>query len=162
MRTTRCVTQTGRRSESTLRSTARFAGHGFAAAYTPRGGASLNVPGFLVKQFYVSGSLRNTDSGFALQARNALGDGTLIGVRRLAVDGSEIPAEALTAVRQSDSAVFRASDVSQQHPIRVHQGDRVTLEVRGWRLRPGEHRLEVELVELNLGLLRLSVKDRLR
>ncbi len=133
-------------------------------AYTaaPAGGALLNVPGFLVKQFYVSGSLRNTESGFALQARNALGDGTVIGVRRLAVDGTEIPPEALTAVRQSDSAVFRASDVSQQHPIQVRQGDKVTLEVRGWRLRPGEHRLEVELVELNLGLLRLSVKDRLR
>jgi hypothetical protein len=37
----------------------------------------------------------------------------------------------------------------------------VTLLVEGSRLEPGEHRLEVELDELNLGRLRFSVRDRL-
>jgi hypothetical protein len=37
----------------------------------------------------------------------------------------------------------------------------VTLLVDGPRLEPGEHRLEVELDELDLGRLRFGVRDRL-
>jgi hydroxymethylglutaryl-CoA reductase (NADPH) len=119
----------------------------------------VNVPGFLVRQFYVPGSLRNTETGFTLQARNPLGDGTLVGVGRLSVDGLPIPVEAVTAIRESDSRVFRASDVSPAAPIEVRQGDRVTLSIAGEPLAPGKHRLEVELTEQNVGPLRLSVTD---
>jgi hypothetical protein len=122
----------------------------------------VNVPGFLVRQFYVSGSLRNTEDGFALQARNALGDGTLVGVGRLRVDGIDIPASAVTAVRDSDSRAYRASEVTPQQPIEVRQGDRITLNVVGPRLEVGNHRLEVELTERSMGLLRLSLTDRLK
>jgi hypothetical protein len=121
----------------------------------------VNVPGFLVRQFYVSGSLRNTDSGFMLQARNALGDGTLVGVGQLKVDGVVVPPSAVTAVRESDSRTYRASEVSGEQPIEVRQGDRITLSVVGPRLAPGNHRLEVELTERSIGTLRLSVTDRL-
>jgi hypothetical protein len=122
----------------------------------------VNVPGFLVRQFYVSGSLRNTESGFTLQARNPMGDGTLIGVGQLKVDSVVVPASAVTAVRESDSREYRASDVSRERPIEVRQGDRVTLNVTGPRLAPGNHRLEVELTEQSLGTLRLSIMERLR
>jgi hypothetical protein len=122
----------------------------------------LKVPGFLVRQFYVAGSLRNSDAGFTLQARNPLGDGTLVGVGKVTVDGAEIPAERVTATRESDSQVFRASDVSRTAPIHVRQGDRVTLTVSGAPLAPGDHRLEVELTELNLGQVQLAISDRLR
>lgn len=121
----------------------------------------MNVPGFLVSQFYVKGSLRNTPEGFALQARNPMGDGALVGVGSLSVDGRPIPAAAVSARREGDDAPIRASDVDAQRPIAVRQGDRVTLHVDGPRLPPGEHRLEVELFERNIGQLRFSVKDRL-
>jgi hypothetical protein len=122
----------------------------------------VNVPGFLVRQFYVAGSLRNDGAGFTLQARNPLGDGTLIGVGRLMVDGVVIAPERVTAIRESDSRAFRASDVSAVTPIDVRQGDRVTLCVAGPPLAPGNHRLEVELTELNLGQLQLAITDTLR
>jgi hypothetical protein len=35
----------------------------------------------------------------------------------------------------------------------------VTFHVAGHRLAPGEHRFEVELVELNAGLLTLGLRD---
>lgn len=121
----------------------------------------MDVPGFMARQFYVAGSLRNTADGFSLAARNPLGEGTLTSIRRLAVDGREIPAEAVTAIRQADGETFRAGEISTSHPVRVGKGDQVTLRVVGTPLQPGEHRLEVQLTELNLGLLRLSVSDNL-
>ena len=121
----------------------------------------MNVPGFIARQFYVAGSLRNTPDGFSLQAHNPMGDGVLIGVGRLRIDGLEIPADNVTAARDGDEATYRAADVTRFNPIRVRKGDRVTFHVGGEPLALGEHRLEVELYEVNLGLLRLSLTDRL-
>jgi hypothetical protein len=121
----------------------------------------MNVPGFLVKRFYVEGSLRNTCSGFSLQARNPMGDGALVGVGRLVVDGREIEPSAVSAIRDADGERFRADQVSPADPIRVRVGDSVTLQVDAEPLEAGEHHLEVELYELNIGFLRFAVRDRL-
>ena len=119
----------------------------------------MEVPSFLARQFYVAGSLRNTPSGFRLEARNPLGAGTLVGVGRIAVDGQVIAPEAVAALREGDAEPIRASEVSRFRPIRVAVGDRVTLLVDGERLPAGTHRLEVELFELNLGALRFAISD---
>jgi hypothetical protein len=51
--------------------------------------------------------------------------------------------------------------VSPANPVNVSKGDRVTLHVEGAQLAPGEHQLEVELTELNLGALSFSISDRI-
>jgi hypothetical protein len=119
----------------------------------------MDVPGFLVKQFYVSGSLRNTATGFRLEARNPMGSGTLVGIGRLAVDGRAVAATAVSAQRTDDHEPIQAAAVDRFHPIQVRKGDRVALLVAGPPLGPGKHRLEVELYEVNLGLLRLAISD---
>jgi hypothetical protein len=121
----------------------------------------MNVPGFIARQFYVSGSLRNEPTGFRLEAHNPMGDGVLVGVGRLAVDGMPIPPEKVTATRTGSDDVYRAADVSRTTPIQVKKGDRVTFHVAGPQLTSGQHRLEVELFEVNVGQLRLSLTDRL-
>ena len=121
----------------------------------------MQVPSFMARKFYVAGSLRNTPGGFSLQAQNPLGGGTLVGVGALSVDGRPIPLEAVSALREGESEAIRAADLSRFHPIKVAVGDRVTLEVSGERLAGGEHKLVVELFELNLGALRFSISDRL-
>jgi hypothetical protein len=45
-------------------------------------------------------------------------------------------------------------------PVKVSKGDRVTLAVEGERLAAGEHRLDVQLIELNLGELSFSISDK--
>lgn len=122
--------------------------------------AVVQIPGFLARQFYVAGSLRNTTKGFALDAHNPLGDGTLVGIGALRVDGREIAKSAVTAQRVGDSTIMRADEVSPYKPIAIARGDRVVLHVEGAPLSPGEHQLEVELIEVNLGLLRLVLNDR--
>lgn len=114
---------------------------------------------FFARQFYVAGSLRNTESGWELQAHNPMGNGTLVGVGRMRVDGREIPADAVTARRSGDVAAIRASEVSRTRPVSIFKGDRVTLAVEGETLAPGEHKLDVELFELNLGRLTFSITD---
>lgn len=121
----------------------------------------MNVPGFIARQFYVTGSLRNEPTGFRLDAQNPMGDGVLVGVGRLAVDGKEIPHESVTASRTGGDEVYRAAEVSRTNPIRVRKGDRVTFHVAGAQLATGQHKLDVELFEVNVGQLRLSLTDRL-
>lgn len=121
----------------------------------------MNVPGFIARRFYVSGSLRNTAEGFALEAHNPMGDGVLVGVGRLRIDGHDIPADTVTARRSGSDEVLRAADISRSKPIQIRKGDGVTLMVAGKPLERGEHKLEVELHEASIGVLRLSLSDRL-
>jgi hypothetical protein len=122
----------------------------------------MNIPGFIARQFYVAGSLRNTDTGWELQAHNPMGDGVLVGVGTIKVDGTAIPAETVAARRTGEAEPIRAADVSRERPVSVFRGDRVTLEIAGTPLAPGEHRLDVELYELNLGRLSFAIKDTVR
>lgn len=115
---------------------------------------------FLARQFYVSGSLRNTESGWELQAHNPMGNGTLVGVGKMRVDGVDIPAAAVTAQRSGEVEPIRAQDVSRTRPVSIFKGDRVTLAVTGEPLALGEHKLDIELFELNLGRLSFSITDR--
>jgi len=121
----------------------------------------MQVPGFLARRFYVAGSLRNTASGFQLQAQNPMGAGTLVGIGRLSVDGRAIAVGAVSAVRDGDETPLQASEVSPRRPIRVAVGDRITLFVTGEPLARGRHRLDVELYEVNMGRLRFSISDDL-
>jgi hypothetical protein len=121
----------------------------------------MHIPDFIGRQFYVEGSLRNRVDGFELQAQNPLGAGTLVGIGTLRVDGREVDTAALTAQREGDEEVISAAEVSAYNPIRVAKGDRVTLRVAGERLAPGDHLLQVELYEVNLGLLSFALSDRI-
>jgi hypothetical protein len=122
----------------------------------------MRVPDFLVRQFYVAGSLQHEGDGFRLQARNGMGDGTLVGIGAVVVDGVVIDPAAITATRSGDDTVHRAVDVSRRSPVSFGRGDVVTLHISGHRLSPGEHRFEVEVFELNLGSVQLSLKDAVR
>jgi hypothetical protein len=119
----------------------------------------MRVPDFLVRQFYVPGSLRTEDDGFSLQARNGMGDGTLVGIGRVIVDGVTIDPERISATRAGDETVYRAMEVTRTSPVSFGRGDVVTLHIDGHPLAPGEHRFEVEIFELNVGSLQLTLKD---
>jgi hypothetical protein len=119
----------------------------------------MNIPGFLARQFYVAGSLRNTATGWQVQAQNPMGAGTLVGVGKMRVDGVDIPPDAVTAQRSGDAEPIRAQDVTRFKPVSVFKGDHVTLHVAGAPLAPGEHTLDVELYEVNLGRLAFSITD---
>jgi hypothetical protein len=113
----------------------------------------------MVRRFYVDGSLRNDAAGFLLQATNPLADGWLVGVRRFAVDNAPIELSCVSAIRDGDAAWVSAADVSPTSPVLVRKGDVVTFHVRGPALVPGQHRLDLDLIERDAGLLSLSLSD---
>jgi hypothetical protein len=119
----------------------------------------MRVPDFLVRQFYVAGSLQRDGDGFRLQARNGLGDGMLVGIGRFSVDGTLVDPASITATREGDPTVHRAVEVSPRAPVAFSRGDVVTLHVAGVPLTTGEHRFEVEVFELNAGSLTLSLNE---
>ncbi|MEP7379968.1 MAG: hypothetical protein ABI725_10460 [Chloroflexota bacterium] len=121
----------------------------------------MNIPGFIARQFYVAESLRNTDSGWELRAHNPMGNGVLTGVGQMRVDGHAIAPETVTAQRSGDDEPIRAQDISKNRPVNIFKGDQITLHVSGLPLTPGDHKLEVELFELNLGRLAFSISDRI-
>jgi hypothetical protein len=120
----------------------------------------MRVPDFLVRQFYIKGSLQPVGDGFVLQARNGMGDGTLVGIGKVSMDGQLIEPSAIRAQLAGSDQVLQASDVSRHTPVSFGRGDVVTFHIAGHPLTPGEHRFEVEVYELNLGLLQLSLKDK--
>jgi hypothetical protein len=119
----------------------------------------VRVPDFLVRQFYVKGSLQPEGDGFRLQARNGMGDGTLVGIGQVTIDGRVIEPAAISAQVVGSESVYQAADVSRRAPVPFSRGDVVTFRIKGHALAPGEHRFEVEIYELNLGLLQLALKD---
>ncbi len=120
----------------------------------------MDVPGFLVARFYEQGSLRSTADGFELRAHNALGDGTLIGLGRILVDGRLVDPASVEAIPDDGSDPIRATEVTALRPIRVRKGTAVTIRVReATALSKGRHTLSVELFERDLGRLRLSITD---
>ena len=119
----------------------------------------MRVPDFLVRQFYISGSLQHEGDGFRLQARNGMGDGTLVGIGKVVVDGAAIDPSAISATRAGDDTVHQATEVSRRAPVSFSRGDVVTFHITGYRLTPGQHRFEVEIFEVNLGSVQLALKD---
>jgi hypothetical protein len=122
----------------------------------------MRVPDFMVRQFYIGGSLQHEGDGFRLQARNGLADGTIVGIGRISVDGQLVDPSVISATRDGDDTIHRAADVTRQSPVSFRRGEVVTFHVSGHRLAPGEHRFEVEIMELNAGLLTLALKDSVR
>ena len=53
----------------------------------------FKIPSLLLKQLYTFSSLENTSRGVRLALKNRLSDATVTGIRRVAVDGVEVPVD---------------------------------------------------------------------
>ncbi|MDF1503742.1 hypothetical protein [Roseisolibacter sp. H3M3-2] len=113
--------------------------------------------GFL-KQLYTDGSLANTDDGFRFELKNRLMPAALHGVRRVAVDGRELPLAGAT-IAADDGRVLRPDAVSAEAPAEFALGDRFEVRIPGERLAPGPHALTIEFDAHPVGRLTLDVED---
>ena len=121
----------------------------------------MRVPGFLARQFIVPGSLRNTPTGFSVGARNPIGDGMLVEIGHIRIDGVDVSPDQITARRMGEDTIHRAADVSRTSPVAFQKGDQVTFDIVGLQLDPGDHLLEVEITELNIGQITIGLTEKL-
>ncbi|HEC34230.1 MAG TPA: hypothetical protein ENI37_05885 [Chloroflexi bacterium] len=117
------------------------------------------IPPVLLKKLYVKGSLRAEGDGFALDLKNSIAPGTILGFKGLELDGAPVELAQVAIVRPGGQAL-PASDISADHPFQFPLGATFTLLVAGTSLEPGDHRLNIRVVVRDVGPLEIPVADR--
>lgn len=119
----------------------------------------VTVPGFLLRQLYVKGSLRNTEEGFAFALRNRLGSGYARRMLPLRVDGEEVPLSACAFRVEGGEEEVPFEAVTPERPFTLALNRTVEVRVRGRRLEPGAHRVEMGFEVQGFGPLRFDFTD---
>ncbi len=115
----------------------------------------LQIPGFMLKQLYVAGSLQNTEEGFRFVVTNPFLDGTVTGVLKVAVDGVVYD---LAAVR---AAGWDAAGITPESPVNFPRGAELEVEVVADSLPSGRRNLYVKVETIEFGPLKVDVYDRI-
>jgi hypothetical protein len=117
----------------------------------------MEVPSFLLRRLYVSGSLRNTDAGFAFDLRNSLGSGYAERVFPVTIDGAEYPLAATRFV--SDEESLRFADVSPVRPMTLAMNRTLTVTIDGEPLPSGKHAIGLGFFVVGMGEMKFEVTD---
>lgn len=117
----------------------------------------VTVPGFLLRQLYVKGSLKNTPRGFEFQLKNRLGSGYAHKVWPLTVDGKEVPPEATYFAFDTRQTPF--SQVSRANTFTLAMNKAITVQVDGITLEPGARKIGMGFDVPGLGSLRFDFTD---
>jgi len=117
------------------------------------------IPPFILKKLYVKGSLRAEEDGFALDLKNSIAPGTILGFKGLELDGQAVGLERVTVVSQGGEERPAAS-ISTEAPLSFPLGAVFTLRVAGVGLEPGSHRLAIRVTVQDVGLLDIPVADQ--
>lgn len=117
----------------------------------------MKIPSLLLKQLYTFGSLENVDDGVRFHLKNRLSNATLIGVRKIQIDGGEVPLDQVTLGFSGGSV--RASEVSKQNSVAFPLGDSVEVVARREPLVEGKYPIRIEVDTDNFGKLTIKVED---
>lgn len=117
----------------------------------------MKVPSLILRQLYNFGSLRNEAQGVVFALKNRLSDAALLRIRKVAIDGNEVPLDRVTL--HSNGRPLAAQDVSPERKIAFPLKATVLLQAAVDPLPHGQHRLRVEFDTDNFGELTLRVKD---
>ena len=75
------------------------------------------IPSFVLKRLYSQGSLETDAFGVRFSLKNRLSDAMLTGLRRIQINGSEVPMHAVE-LEFTDGSRLPAEQVSKEHPVR--------------------------------------------
>ncbi|MHA1770111.1 MAG: hydroxymethylglutaryl-CoA reductase [Candidatus Thorarchaeota archaeon] len=117
----------------------------------------MQIPSFLLRKLYVKKSLTNTDNGFSFKLKNALSQGTAIGMEPIKIDDVEIPLD--STVIEAEGVKVKASEISESNPFMIKVGVDITLQVNGDPLATGEHKIDIALKTKEAGTLKFDVTD---
>jgi hydroxymethylglutaryl-CoA reductase (NADPH) len=117
----------------------------------------MKIPSLVLKQLYTFGSLENLDGGVRFALKNRLSDATLTRLRRLAIDGREVPLDKVQL--DLDGQLLGAGTVSAQAPMAFPLRKVVMVQAAIPHLAAGSHEIEIDFEAKPFGELELRVKD---
>lgn len=117
------------------------------------------VPAFMLKKLFVKGSLRNNLEGFEFQLKNVLAPGTITGVLPLVVDDQTYCADNLYIIQSEEQRA--ANQIGKEQPFSFALNSQVTMAVRGPQLKPGSHRIVIDVITKEAGELKWDVTETL-
>ena len=119
--------------------------------------SDVKVPSFLLKRLYVSGSLRNTEEGWAFTLRNSIAPGEATGLSPLVVDGRPVPAERCSFHLETGPVPFTA--VSPDRPFGLEAGRDIVISAQDEHLPEGRHTVVMAFDVPPFGRLSLNFSD---
>lgn len=116
------------------------------------------IPSMLLKKLYTLGSLKNADSGVQFAVKNRLSDVDLIGLRKIAIDGQEVPPQSIRLVL-NDGRVLTPSQVSSSSPLAFPVRASIIVQTKLAALPKGKHEIEIGFETKGFGKLQFKVDD---
>jgi hypothetical protein len=114
----------------------------------------VQIPAFILRKLYRSGSLRETGDGrFAFALKNVLGSATITQPPVVVVNGIGYRPENV------DAGPLKLETISEAKPWEFHKGQEVTLHVAG-RLLRGANRIHILVRTKEFGDLEVYVEDK--
>lgn len=117
--------------------------------------ATPTIPSLLLKQIYTFGSLENTGNGVIFSIKNRLTDTRVTHLKRVVIDGRDIPPEAIT-IRLSDDESYKMHNAPA---FNLPLGQTVQILARIARLPEGKHSIEIIFDTDWFGELHIDVED---
>lgn len=116
------------------------------------------IPSLLLKKLYTLGSLKNTNGGVAFSIKNRLSDAELVGLRAIAIDGQDVPLQAVTLCL-SDGRCFQPNEINPGQPLTFPLRASVDIHAAIPPLKDGKHILHIGFDSRPFGKLQFSVED---
>jgi hydroxymethylglutaryl-CoA reductase (NADPH) len=116
------------------------------------------IPSLLLKKLYTLGSLKNTSDGVAFSIKNRLSDAELLALRNIAIDGQDIPMNAIT-LSMADGRSLRPENISPSEPLTFSLRTVVDIRAAIPALPDGKHTLQIGFDSRPFGKLQFSVED---
>lgn len=116
------------------------------------------IPSMLLKKLYTLGSLKNADGGVQFAVKNRLSDVDLLGVRRIAIDGREVPPDTMQLIL-NDGRVLTPAQVSSSSPLSFPVRSSIVVQTKLAPLPKGKHEIEIGFETKGFGKLQFKVDD---
>jgi hypothetical protein len=117
------------------------------------------VPGFLLRQLYVKGSLQATPAGFSFKVANKLGSGAAHAMAPVTLDGKPQPMEQTFFKGDGDGKRVAFAAVSDRQPFTLAMGHSLTISVESGSISRGKHKIGMAFVVKGIGELSFDVTD---
>lgn len=119
------------------------------------------IPSFVLKRLYSQGSLETIAGGVRFSLKNRLSDALLTGLRRIQINGSEVPIQAVE-LEFADGRRLPADQVSKDNPVRFPLREIVRVHALGDIGSGKSHRIHLAFETSPFGQVAFTVEDAAR